>query len=209
MAVGERGVKFVPYKVVLSNSTLFVRVDEMNMILSGVCSVLIWFLVKCCCWSISLKRDLSVESKKLLICTWFVLRFVGSLVGTSVLWITFIDEVVYLWIIQYRFSAFWLRSKCSICSYQLNIWYAPYMGASILNWFLNLGEVVRGLLHLRHGLTWYCSTSRLGPLLFWGEIKQKWNKVSFTKKLRTRDNNTSSEWQYVWNHHCTNNKNWL
>ena len=23
---------------------------------------------------------------------------------------------------QYRFSAFWLRSKCSICSYQLNIW---------------------------------------------------------------------------------------
>ena len=22
----------------------------------------------------------------------------------------------------YRFSAFWLRSKCSICSYQLNIW---------------------------------------------------------------------------------------
>jgi len=24
---------------------------------------------------------------------------------------------------QYRFSAFWLRSKCSICSYQLNIWY--------------------------------------------------------------------------------------
>ena len=22
---------------------------------------------------------------------------------------------------QYRFSAFWLRSKCSICSYQLNI----------------------------------------------------------------------------------------
>ena len=23
--------------------------------------------------------------------------------------------------IWYRFSAFWLRSKCSICSYQLNI----------------------------------------------------------------------------------------
>ena len=44
-------------------------------------------------------------------------------------------------IVFYRFSAFWLRSKCSICSYQLNIWYAPYMGASILNWFLNLGEV--------------------------------------------------------------------
>ena len=28
----------------------------------------------------------------------------------------------------YRFSAFWLRSKCSICSYQLNIWYAPHWG---------------------------------------------------------------------------------
>ena len=41
----------------------------------------------------------------------------------------------------WSFSAFWLRSKCSICSYQLNIWYAPYMGASILNRFLNLGEV--------------------------------------------------------------------
>ena len=25
------------------------------------------------------------------------------------------------WIVHYRFSAFWLRSKCSICSYQLNI----------------------------------------------------------------------------------------
>ncbi len=40
----------------------------------------------------------------------------------------------------YRFSAFWLRSKCSICSYQLNIWYAPHWGASILNWFLELGR---------------------------------------------------------------------
>ena len=36
----------------------------------------------------------------------------------------------------YRFSAFWLRSKCSICSYQLNIWYSPHCGLRILNWFL-------------------------------------------------------------------------
>jgi len=36
----------------------------------------------------------------------------------------------------HRFSAFWLRSKCSICSYQLNIWYVPHRGTSILNWFL-------------------------------------------------------------------------
>jgi hypothetical protein len=27
----------------------------------------------------------------------------------------------------YRFSAFWLRSKCSICSYQLNIWYGSHV----------------------------------------------------------------------------------
>jgi len=35
--------------------------------------------------------------------------------------------------VQYRFSAYRLRSKCSICSYQLNIWYAPYQGARMLN----------------------------------------------------------------------------
>ena len=40
----------------------------------------------------------------------------------------------------HRFSAFWLRSKCSICSYQLNIWYDPHWGSTILNWFLNQGE---------------------------------------------------------------------
>ena len=37
---------------------------------------------------------------------------------------------------QYRFSAFWLRSKCSICSYQLNIWYGLHSRSRILNWFL-------------------------------------------------------------------------
>ena len=36
----------------------------------------------------------------------------------------------------YRFSAFWLRSKCSICSYQLNIWYGLHSRSRILNWFL-------------------------------------------------------------------------
>ena len=42
----------------------------------------------------------------------------------------------------YRFSAFWLRSKCSICSYQLNIWYVGHWSTSILNWFLKLdGEL--------------------------------------------------------------------
>ena len=44
----------------------------------------------------------------------------------------------------YRFSAFWLRSKCSICSYQLNIWYGDHVSPSILNWFLT-GEWVQEL----------------------------------------------------------------
>ena len=43
-----------------------------------------------------------------------------------------------------RFSAFWLRSKCSICSYQLNIWYGGHVPPSILNWFL-IGEKVQEL----------------------------------------------------------------
>lgn len=41
---------------------------------------------------------------------------------------------------------FWLsllgllaKIKCSICSYQLNIWYAVHWAAHILNWFLELG----------------------------------------------------------------------
>ena len=46
--------------------------------------------------------------------------------------------------IQYRFSAFWLRSKCSICSYQLNIWYGGHVPPSILNWFLE-GDRVQEL----------------------------------------------------------------
>ena len=37
---------------------------------------------------------------------------------------------------MHRFSAFWLRSKCSICSYQLNIWYEDHVSSSILNLFL-------------------------------------------------------------------------
>lgn len=31
------------------------------------------------------------------------------------------------------------KIKCSICSYQLNIWYAAHWVAHILNWFLELG----------------------------------------------------------------------
>ena len=42
---------------------------------------------------------------------------------------------------QHRFSAFRLRSKCSICSYQLNIWYVVHWTTTILNWFLRLDDV--------------------------------------------------------------------
>lgn len=45
-------------------------------------------------------------------------------------------------IVPYRFSAFWLRSKCSICSYQLNIWYVVHRTTRILNWFLEIGGVL-------------------------------------------------------------------
>ena len=45
---------------------------------------------------------------------------------------------------RHRFSAFWLRSKCSICSYQLNIWYGRHVLPSILNWFLQ-GDIVQEL----------------------------------------------------------------
>ena len=48
------------------------------------------------------------------------------------------------WTDGYRFSAFWLRSKCSICSYQLNIWYRGHVPPSILNWFLQ-GDRVQEL----------------------------------------------------------------
>ena len=51
----------------------------------------------------------------------------------------------------YRFSASWLRSKCSICSYQLNIWYVAYMVTSILNWFLDTGEMPRACSALATG----------------------------------------------------------
>ena len=49
-----------------------------------------------------------------------------------------------IWYDWHCFSAFWLRSKCSICSYQLNIWYGSHVLSSILIWFLT-GDGVLGL----------------------------------------------------------------
>ena len=61
----------------------------------------------------------------------------------------FMQKLAWFWfrnlsqtvLVQHRFSAFWLRSKCSICSYQLNIWYGGHVPPSILNWFLQGDEV--------------------------------------------------------------------
>ena len=57
------------------------------------------------------------------------------------LMLCWIPCVTRLFHVQHRFSAFWLRSKCSICSYQLNIWYGGHVPPSILNWFLQGDEV--------------------------------------------------------------------
>lgn len=51
----------------------------------------------------------------------------------------------------YRFSALWLRSKCSICSYQLNIWYVAHGVTGMLIWFLGTD-----------GVSGACSTSVTG-----------------------------------------------
>ena len=60
-------------------------------------------------------------------CCWLEMVFIGTLWRWSLL-----EELL-----EYRFSAFWLRSKCSICSYQLNIWYEVHVTSSILNLFLS------------------------------------------------------------------------
>ena len=81
---------------------------------------------------------------------------------------------------QYRFSAFWLRSKCSICSYQLNIWYGPHCGSRILNWFLNRGGALSA-----------CTASSEGrpgiavpPGMAHHPLGGKTNKHDFKKMLR-------------------------
>jgi hypothetical protein len=57
----------------------------------------------------------------------------------------------------HHFSGFWLRSKCSICSYQFNIWYEGHGSSSILIWYLIMqGD---GVLELAPALSW------VGPAL--------------------------------------------
>ena len=64
---------------------------------------------------------------------------------------------------KYRFSAFWLRSKCSICSYQLNLWYKSYLGFVEIYWFLGPWRVVRACSPPAAGRPGIAPTSGIGP----------------------------------------------
>ena len=87
----------------------------------------------------------------------------------------------------HRFSAFWLRSKCSICSYQLNIWYGLHSRSRILNWFLT--DWIHG---------WACSPGPAGchgiALPPWAASFSLQNKSSFAYcclwKVNRIDSNT-------------------
>ena len=69
-----------------------------------------------------------------------------------------------LWLLhQHRFSAFWLRSKCSICSYQLNIWYGHHVWPQDVKLIFVRGWRFRSLLRLCHRLAWHCSIARSSP----------------------------------------------
>ena len=76
------------------------------------------------------------------------------------------------------FSASWLRSKCSICSYQLNVWYEVHAASLILNSFLE-GDWTRSLLRLCHESAQHCSAAgiRLTPHLT-SSLKMKLELVS-------------------------------
>ena len=61
---------------------------------------------------------------------------------TALIWISYLMILVFSIKLDGAKCFFWLRSKCSICSYQLNIWYATHRVASILNLFFAAGEVL-------------------------------------------------------------------
>ena len=64
---------------------------------------------------------------------------------------------------DHRFSALWLRSKFSICSYQLLSGTIPLWEHRYYSDF-GTWRSARGLLHLCRGSGRYCSTSGFGPL---------------------------------------------
>ena len=70
----------------------------------------------------------------------------------------------------YRFSAFWLRSKCSICSYQLNLWYESYWALRDYQIF-GTWWVVRACSPPAAGRPGIAPTSGIGPNPFGGCTK--------------------------------------
>ena len=55
------------------------------------------------------------------------------------------------------------KIKCSICSYQFNIWYAFHSVGSYINLIFDFGSRERGLPHPDHGLPRRCTTAERGP----------------------------------------------
>ena len=55
------------------------------------------------------------------------------------------------------------KIKCSICSYQFNIWYAFHSVGSYINLIFGFGSRDRGLPHPDHGLPRRCTTVERGP----------------------------------------------
>ena len=64
----------------------------------------------------------------------------------------------------YRFSAYGLRSKCSICSFKIDLLDIAYLAINETNSIFVLRRAVRSLLHSLHGLASYCISSRTGPI---------------------------------------------
>ena len=101
----------------------------------------------------------------LVVLIWFLLSmFMMRFVRSPPFWCNFLEVGKITTLLRYRFSAFWLRSKCSICSYQLNIWYVPHWGTSILNWFLQIGEMSRACSALATGWPGIAVPPGIGPL---------------------------------------------
>ena len=95
---------------------------------------------------------------------------------------TISQEIASYWppvlpVCSYRFSAFWLRSKCSICSYQLNIWYKDHVSFFDIKLIFVRGLGFWSLLWPCRELALHCSTARIGslPTNIWLEINNSNN----------------------------------
>ena len=65
------------------------------------------------------------------------------------------------------------KIKCSICSYQLNIWYGTHWVPRILWLIFGSRLRKRGLPPPSHGLSRYCTTSEYGPFPSGKLVKQQ------------------------------------